>query len=605
MNKETASVYFTIRVYVRSYQRRISYQQRILITAEETEKLRLVLENKITMAALKDYIKVYFVDDVNHRIGYCASHKNWDKFKDAIQATLPGTNFDDFRIYWIDDEDEQIEIIDNQALDIFWLGSEGKKKIFVEKRAVEPLPKAKNVFIPTTEEHDEGDRGNQSQFPVHPNVICDGCNRQVRGYRYKCVQCPDFDLCMTCEAKMKHKEHVMFRIPAPLDKIRFDRRTLKEMKRGKFGSMEYERTADNRHHHTHEKRGKKHRVSGCNMATHLYNMMNDLAEGTEVPIEIPIDIEIRTNDQSENTEPKTTREPNPERTRTSPPTVSVLPPNLENFLHQPMNYLNAGMEMLNLFNQMFANMSGPTNGKGTPNATARNEEPSAPSPTTEETQPEQCSGETDKQSSGETDKQSNGETEMFNDDVNTELSKGAVPKVRTTPEKETSMDNKNDGKEVDIHNEKELKEVSSNTDNKKVETILVNQPENGDDSKSVEKENDPRKSPSLETDWTVIDKQNEDLQSPEQRRKSEEKSLSETDYIKLSQDLKKHMEAETCANSEKRAKIVYHQKPHINEAVISMISMGFSNDGKYLTNLLETVDGDISAALELLNHENN
>ena len=50
---------------------------------------------------------------------------------------------------------------------------------------------------------------------LHPGVTCDGCEKPVIGFRYKCVQCPDYDLCEKCEAKRIHPGHNMMRIATP------------------------------------------------------------------------------------------------------------------------------------------------------------------------------------------------------------------------------------------------------------------------------------------------------------------------------------------------------------------------------------------------------
>lgn len=57
---------------------------------------------------------------------------------------------------------------------------------------------------------------------VHPRVTCDGCEGSVVGFRYKCMQCPDYDLCMSCENKKVHAQHLFMRIPSPeMDYPRF------------------------------------------------------------------------------------------------------------------------------------------------------------------------------------------------------------------------------------------------------------------------------------------------------------------------------------------------------------------------------------------------
>ena len=50
---------------------------------------------------------------------------------------------------------------------------------------------------------------------VHQNIICDVCNKgAIVGTRFKCFQCPDYDLCEKCEPH-NHRHHLMIRITEP------------------------------------------------------------------------------------------------------------------------------------------------------------------------------------------------------------------------------------------------------------------------------------------------------------------------------------------------------------------------------------------------------
>ncbi|KAG8276238.1 Sequestosome-1 [Homalodisca vitripennis] len=60
-------------------------------------------------------------------------------------------------------------------------------------------------------------QGSNSQGVQHPGVFCDGCEGGVFGYRYKCVTCPDVDLCAKCEGSGKHSEHFMLRMASPIN----------------------------------------------------------------------------------------------------------------------------------------------------------------------------------------------------------------------------------------------------------------------------------------------------------------------------------------------------------------------------------------------------
>lgn len=47
---------------------------------------------------------------------------------------------------------------------------------------------------------------------VHDKIFCDVCGMQVNGYRYKCLQCDDYDLCEQCEQQHSHAQHLMLRV---------------------------------------------------------------------------------------------------------------------------------------------------------------------------------------------------------------------------------------------------------------------------------------------------------------------------------------------------------------------------------------------------------
>ncbi|CAG0899779.1 unnamed protein product, partial [Darwinula stevensoni] len=50
---------------------------------------------------------------------------------------------------------------------------------------------------------------------VHQNLECASCHGPIRGSRYKCLQCPEIDLCHTCETRgTEHSDHHFIRLPS-------------------------------------------------------------------------------------------------------------------------------------------------------------------------------------------------------------------------------------------------------------------------------------------------------------------------------------------------------------------------------------------------------
>merc|ERR1712107_784855 len=66
---------------------------------------------------------------------------------------------------------------------------------------------------------DEGHSGMARSAQVHWGVVCDGCDGPVVGPRHKCLVCPDYDLCATCEARGINAEYKMIRLPAPCKRV--------------------------------------------------------------------------------------------------------------------------------------------------------------------------------------------------------------------------------------------------------------------------------------------------------------------------------------------------------------------------------------------------
>ncbi|CAI6336082.1 unnamed protein product [Periconia digitata] len=54
---------------------------------------------------------------------------------------------------------------------------------------------------------------------IHRGIACNGCDaKPIRGIRWRCANCPDYDLCSDCEATGSHfKTHIFYkiRVPAP------------------------------------------------------------------------------------------------------------------------------------------------------------------------------------------------------------------------------------------------------------------------------------------------------------------------------------------------------------------------------------------------------
>lgn len=101
-----------------------------------------------------------------------------------------------FFVKFPDSDGENIYIYN--AMDFKIFADSKITKVFVEKNVAAVASNTLSALVHT----------------FHPDVICDGCEKKFRGYRYKCLQCDDYDLCMECRPKL-HNHHLMLCVADP------------------------------------------------------------------------------------------------------------------------------------------------------------------------------------------------------------------------------------------------------------------------------------------------------------------------------------------------------------------------------------------------------
>ena len=117
-----------------------------------------------------------------------------------------GSSLGTFKLSWKDEDEDDVIIETDEELMIGLQEMKGP----LYKLDVVSLGAPDNVKIPA--EQQPTPQGPQEE---HFGVTCDGCQGPVIGFRYKCVKCPDYDLCGKCEAKGFHPGHNMMRIATP------------------------------------------------------------------------------------------------------------------------------------------------------------------------------------------------------------------------------------------------------------------------------------------------------------------------------------------------------------------------------------------------------
>ncbi|KAK5639105.1 hypothetical protein RI129_011597 [Pyrocoelia pectoralis] len=120
--------------------------------------------------------------------------------KEKLQTVFPILRNSAFKITWKDVDDDEITIASDEDFITAFTEMNGNLKILTVKVS-QQSPEA-GIYVCSA-----------PQEPRKPMIICDACDQKITGFRYKCLQCPDFDLCASCEFHGCHSNHVMVRLP--------------------------------------------------------------------------------------------------------------------------------------------------------------------------------------------------------------------------------------------------------------------------------------------------------------------------------------------------------------------------------------------------------
>uniref|UniRef100_A0A0K8S8L8 Sequestosome-1 n=1 Tax=Lygus hesperus TaxID=30085 RepID=A0A0K8S8L8_LYGHE len=182
---------------------------------------------------------------------------NYGYLRQKLYAIFPVLQSTGMTISWKDSEDDLVMIGSDEELIIALTEMEGNcKKLFVN--GVTP-----GVSFAAQGPAAAGTRPENHPKVTHDGVTCDGCDSGViSGYRYKCMVCPDFDLCFDCEQRGFHPEHVMIRYPFPVAKTR-DYHFVKKLKKLHKKFDHHHISEPDFLGHDHRKSFKGHRGDRC------------------------------------------------------------------------------------------------------------------------------------------------------------------------------------------------------------------------------------------------------------------------------------------------------------------------------------------------------
>ncbi|CAD8112630.1 unnamed protein product [Paramecium sonneborni] len=106
-----------------------------------------------------------------------------------VQRVYPSIN-SNYKLTYLDNENDEISLTCQEDLQVLIDEAHQTVKLY--------------IVVP------------QQQKMIHSHYKCDGCQTApIVGTRFKCLECPNFDLCESCQFKNLHHNHKLFKISNP------------------------------------------------------------------------------------------------------------------------------------------------------------------------------------------------------------------------------------------------------------------------------------------------------------------------------------------------------------------------------------------------------
>ncbi|KAG4077003.1 hypothetical protein HA402_015990 [Bradysia odoriphaga] len=154
--------------------------------------------------------------------------ENFGSLVEEIYARKPELRNKPLKCHYEDSDGDKIVIAMPSDFALFL--EQNINKIFAEESSEETVWKSLNPSllntIPAAQTSNPVPANTEAKQSIfideirkirHENILCDVCDKEVYGFRYKCLDCEEFDMCMDCAPKQIHMEHLVLRITNPIE----------------------------------------------------------------------------------------------------------------------------------------------------------------------------------------------------------------------------------------------------------------------------------------------------------------------------------------------------------------------------------------------------